>query len=307
MLVVRASSILFVTVVGASIGCFTDMPPASTGAGNETTSTTATTSEQPTTSGATTTATSSPTVTTDPGSSTEVPDSTSGVMTVASDSTTSDSDSTTDSPLGPGGCQPKIGLVACYDFETLTPQGVQDASANGHLASVMSVAFVEGRYGQGLQTTEESVVLVADAEPLNRGQDWTWMAWVRPAQSPNLITHNIISRGTDYSMGIGMTGVMCRSGGVLLTSDVHPPVNDWTHLACVRTANSFHIYMNGQEIKSSEMNEWVEDANKTGVRLANASINPSAQQAFVGVLDDVMLWNVSLAQADVCQFAGIAC
>lgn len=280
----------------ALVGCFQDTPPSFESSSTSSASSSTSTTDPVTTTDVATTSTTS--TTTDPTTSTDPSDPTA----------TTDPASTT-SPPDMGGsngfsCPPENTLIACYLFDE--PADVLlDSSAFGWNGLMTEVMFSPGRHGSAAQTTTSSLIHGDSQAGPKGGGELTMMAWIRVlALSDD--RSGVLNRNGDYGLFVTPQGIPeCTGGGLSLQSPVPIELDVWTHLACTRSQGTTSIYVDGVLMKMA--------AQAAPTPPAQASFNiandgtPTPSTAFVGEIDEVLLWSRALAADELCILAGLSC
>jgi hypothetical protein len=103
--------------------------------------------------------------------------------------------------------------------------------------------------------------LTATNSGFNQGSDFTFECWVYPSQIAS--TKFLLANArTNYAkLGIeGSTGypyVDVSGVGVLMTSNTAVTVNQWNHVAMVRSGSSAYLMLNGVRVASASKSTWV--------------------------------------------------
>lgn len=298
---VRPTSIFLCACAAATGACFHDSYGLTLGTGtSSSTSAAAGTSAGPSSTSAPPGSTS-----TDPGSSTD-PTTTTDPSGATSEASTSGA-STGTAPIAR--CRPTPDLVACYDFDAPWPEGVLvDGSGMGLHGTMTDVAQASRLTGGAAQTSLASVIRATENAAFASEATWTQMVWIRPASLPDAaLRWGLIDRAGDYGIFLhGTSGVQCKSGGQSLDSAYLPAQGVWTHLACVRDAAVLELRVNGAAVASITVNAFTPVA-PGGLAIANDDPTPTLEQAFLGELDEVMLWRAALPLGTLCAEAGLSC
>ncbi|MEZ4449101.1 MAG: LamG domain-containing protein [Nannocystaceae bacterium] len=281
---------------GGDVGSSTSATTTSASASTTSESNTGTSSTSSGSTGTSSTGTSST------GTSSASTSSASTSSTGTSSASTS-SASDTDAPAdlgGPGfGCPVHPDLVACYPFEDGWDAQLLVDAAGDHDGTMIGAAPTDGVHGLAAETDASAALSVPAALAPLGGAPWTTMAWVRLDQAPT-VRAGVLDRDGDYGLFLGPTGeVECSS--LTGVTPIQPGV--WTHIACVERADLLEIYVDGVFDAALKLNS---DAPPEGQPLVLANDSPpSAAEALVGAIDEVMLWRRSLTQAEICAAAGL--
>ena len=191
----------------------------------------------------------------------------------------------------------EAGLVAYYPFDGDT----SDHSGNGNDGTNHGATFVSGTSGQALSFDGADDYVSA---PVNINPDvmpqMTMVAWVKPDEgSPirQVISHD--HGGYDRSLGIdsrgGGTGwsAFSGSGSVL---GYHPvTIGEWVFIAAVydQNAETVKLFVNGALINEEK------GSLGTGWEYLYIGDNPSYNEHFSGIIDEVKIYNYALSAAEI--------
>jgi hypothetical protein len=216
------------------------------------------------------------------------------------------------------------GLVLHYEFEN----NVLDSSGNAiHGTPQGSPAYISGVLGQAISLSPADGNDYADCgnpAALNFGTvDWSICAWVKTTQAG--ATATVFANGGDntggirYTLGIGEGG---PDGVVTLTTDddvdkrqaiSSTTVNDdqWHHVVGLRSGTAIRVYVDGVLDGTDTLPAGYD---LSGVSQHNAYVGiitdhrdatgQTLEKPFVGLIDDLRIYNYALSQQEVLYLAG---
>ena len=209
------------------------------------------------------------------------------------------------------------GLVAHYQLD-----GNANDSAGTANGTPTGGLFVAGKLGQAVSLGGSDYVDCGNPNQLNFGTgSWSISAWITiPAATTDNM--NIFSNGGDSAGGIRyMLGVsetddhkVCLTlddnvTKVQSTSSISVDDGQWYHIVGIRDGGSLRIYVNGFQDGSDVALPNGYDIS--GTSQANAYIGAGwnyetsvVQKFFVGVIDEVSIYNYALSSAEVRSLSG---
>ena len=202
-------------------------------------------------------------------------------------------------PMPPVG---KPDVVAAYSFNEGVGNTINDASGNGNHGTIVSAAWVSGRYSDALDSDGSGdFIVVPDNPTLDLGNTGTIEAWVLPARLDQW--QGIIAKGNaslNYALGITETNLaVCRLGNiptqlaVLSTTPIFSGV--FQHLACSWDGTTLALYINAM-LNNSLAQTIVPAANAAPLYIGQFAANTDR---FDGVIDEVRIYNRALSQAEI--------
>ena len=213
------------------------------------------------------------------------------------------------------------GLVAHYALD-----GNANDSAGNANGTVVGGTFVAGRFGQaislaGIGLTGNEYVDCGNPSQLDFGTgSWTVSAWVNAPSSTDQM--NVFSKGGDSGGGIRYVLAVGENDDHLVTltlddnatkeqstGSVVVDDDQWHHLVGIRDGGNMRIYVDGFQDGSD--NALPDGYDLSGTSQANAYIGVGwnfetsvVQKFFVGVIDEVRVYNYALSPAEVRSLYG---
>ena len=192
------------------------------------------------------------------------------------------------------------GLVAAFAFSAGAGSTAVDSSGTGNTGSLVGATWTTaGRYGNGLAFDESGRVDVPDAPSLDLTTGMTLEAWVFPTELGDT-WRDVVYKGNDaYYLEASAPGGPPVAGGTFAGSPVGAgsriPLNTWSHLAATYDGSSLRIYVNGAIAGTKQVSTPIATTNNA------LSIGGDAiyGQDFVGRIDEVRVYNVALAAAQI--------
>lgn len=198
--------------------------------------------------------------------------------------------------------------VGAWLFEEGSGKKAIDSSGNGNDGDIQgSPGWVNGKFGSAMDFDGKADhIIIPDADSLDLDH-LTIAAWIYIRSYPEdarIITKEI--DGAPYS-----AYTLCLSGGGYKKLEFRPvlnntrfripsnpdiPLNQWTHVAATFDGQNCVLYING-EIDKEEPHTGIMLVSDTPVYIGASEFwDP---RFFDGLMDDAVLFNVSLAQDDV--------
>jgi hypothetical protein len=195
-------------------------------------------------------------------------------------------------------------LLAWYPFNG----NVVDESGNGMNGTIAGAQLTLDRNGISNAAFRFDVNQFITLEGISLPENFTICAWVKLIQYNADNVSSIISRyppsGNGYELNIdpsgrGIFGIMgpeqIPANSVI--SSVHPPLNEWVHVAWTKSGNTSKLWLNGGEIfTTASANAVNSGSGTTYFGRAQWGGNP-----FRGELDDIGIWSYALSSAEIDQ------
>lgn len=282
-------------LAGLACACFADVP-------DDSATTSAVTSGAATTSGTGTSGGST--------STGETSTSTGGVGSSGGVESTG-AGSTTGTPEPVYTCPDSPELVLCYELEAGWGEALLIDSADAaHHGFMMGVSQAVGHKGSAAAMVGESRVYVTyDQTVFSRLQDaFTVGAWIRPAAGDMSGTYGLVEREGHFKITLIGGGssykVGCTTpfGGDLTSVSTLEP-DTWAHVACVYDGVRLGLWVNGA-LEGDKPVDITSIGNKV-MWIGNIGPDPTASAAFVGLIDEIQLWEIALEGQALCAVAGL--
>ncbi len=181
-----------------------------------------------------------------------------------------------------------------FDLSTYSRNASKGGNAVQSIAGKFGRAFTFDGNGDYLQTSTP-VTSQTDNIALS-----LWIKWAGSTGNDQIMVYN----GNTSSTGFGLRldnaegnqyEVMVGGVGYVETSDTLP-VNQWTHLAAVRSKGNWTIYKNGNVVT---IDSGGTSAPNTPTLQTLVGINNALGASFNGSIDEVMMFNRSLSQQEI--------
>ena len=194
------------------------------------------------------------------------------------------------------GCDvPAAGSVACFSFDG---SGVE--STHGDDATTTAVTYEAGRVGEAVRLGPSSLIQAADAPPLHLTTAGTIAAWIRLDALPAAGTRSVVVDTNAYGLAVRSTGdVECFYTGTYHTFAIGVIAATWTHLACTYDGATVTLWKDGVAVAMEPDGGPVKNT-VSGLQLGSNIPDPMHPNAdlFVGLLDEVGIWDASVALPD---------
>ena len=207
-------------------------------------------------------------------------------------------------------------LLAWWTFDEGTGTVAGDVSGNGNDGTLQDdPAVVDGQFGRALAFEGSRVAIsVSDSLTADLFQgSFTLSAWINPTRTGYMWQQIFRSiREDDNSndtlfinndgrlswrgrVGGGWAGGMCETA-----SDV-VPADQWTHAAVTGDGTNFRIYVNGALSQESAF-QTTDGGNMTYYLGGDPTW---LGEGYVGMADDVRIYDEALPEADIIEIAGL--
>jgi hypothetical protein len=196
------------------------------------------------------------------------------------------------------------GLAAAYEFET----DATDSSGNGNDGTLLGDAHVQGGL-LILDGDDDAVAIPGIGDGLT---EFTFSMMVYPTvdvvplQFSGGINTDSWGGGIHLKLNYGNVnvGVNGLGGGDVVGTSIAQP-NTWTHLALTVSPDEVAVYFNGEK-EGSRIGEAVPAVN-VGAATIGAWNNggTDVQREMTGMMDNVLIYNRALSEAEVRYLAGV--
>lgn len=191
--------------------------------------------------------------------------------------------------------------VAIWLFDTGTGDLAVDSTGNRLDGKITGAKWSDGKFGKALTFDGKSSIVVASNDKLNIGTNLTLVAYFNATDIKDyrviLVKNNqYLMRIDNPAEGNKMSSFINLGGWEPRASTVVPELNKWVHYAVVydSAAKKIIIYVNG-EAKGEVAREGKSTPNNDAVNIGAWGTG----SYFVGMIDDVGIFNVALSAADV--------
>jgi|GEM_PF-4411003 len=209
------------------------------------------------------------------------------------------------------------GLRLHYDFEFSDATGVvKDLSPRQNDAMrINDVEVLPGKFGKALKVTKRGGVAVCKSPDLF-AQDWegiTIACWVKPEGECNgahVVQQVLKGSVRNYSLSVGSlidrkptySHMTYKVTGHSSIKQNHVPIDKWTHMVGTVKDKRITLYFNGQKDRSagpshSQPYEFSEELLTSIGTYRPINNNPGA--VFIGMVDEVKIWNRALSKEEV--------
>lgn len=219
-------------------------------------------------------------------------------------------------PITHAANEPEESMILYMSFDTVDGEQVIDHSKyENHGEMKGDPELVQGRFGKALEFNgQDTYVEIPHHETLTVDQDFTVMAWihtVRHEGPDNAQWQGIMAKGNNprsYSL-------WTESNSKCLHLSVGPPngggsvcngevaLNTWQHVVAQYNDGTHRYWINGEkvgEINNKPNPPGLEDTSPVVVGTAGGG----NIRYFLGMIDEVRIWNRALSEAEVNQQMG---
>ena len=195
------------------------------------------------------------------------------------------------------------GLVGYWKFNEGDGDEAADSSEMGnHGVFVGEIKWVAGKFGTALEFTQsQSCVKIEHSESINFLKEFTITLWTKPADSQPSYGKLICKQKTGeypYAIQYDEPGEQLRgtvnSSARFDTSGI-PNFTEWAHIALTYDGEVELLYKDGVEVARKVATG---DLQQNDLELSIGS-RLNSGQSFVGIIDDVRLYNRALFQDEI--------
>lgn len=193
------------------------------------------------------------------------------------------------------------GLVGCWDLNEGTGTVAVDASGNGNNGTITGANWITGLFGNALNFTAGSRLLVSSSASFNISDHITLCAWIYPASTGQNGAGRIIAKNDPYDYGLAMNsdGSICFvANGRFLASSKAISLNKWHFVVGTfdkdLASNQVKIYVDG--VLKGQATLASLSSSSTPIYIGNRADNIVA---FNGTIDCVSIYNRTLSAVDV--------
>ena len=197
--------------------------------------------------------------------------------------------------IAPNAPIPTADSVLLYSFEEQCGDVIEDSTRNGILALNRGGRVTRsGRFGKAMEFNgTDGFIKVSDSDRLHL-IDATYQFWVKCHETADRST--LFSEEKEDSENINEQGMIDAAGYVHyifdngshdIGSSITLPLNEWVHLAFVRSGDIAKIYMNGIERGSGVFS----DLDRTDRKPMFFGGNSSGMNGFNGMIDEIMIYD----------------
>jgi len=196
-----------------------------------------------------------------------------------------------------------VALVACYTFdEGESTATIVDHSAFGNDGDRIGGSFVAGWQGLALRFPADSVT-VPDSASLDVTAQLTIEANIYPTALPTSGRQGIFDNQGHYGLFLHPAGqTRCTAAGQTLASPEGAiAAARWQHVACTYDGSALRLFVDGTELALGNPSGDIVGSGTTGSAIGQ---NSPTGDHFVGLIDNLRVWNVSRTPQELRQDAG---
>jgi len=180
-----------------------------------------------------------------------------------------------------------------------------DSSENGNDGTLSKdPEWVDGKFGKALSFDgKDDAIEIPDSDSINDVDDLTMLAWVYLRRAVTSGSWNALFGKKPYASGYLMwIEVLCEPCGLVYSpgradcrAGVQIDLEKWYHLAFTRVnKGEMKFYIDGEEVKVAASTPGVINTSPAPI-----SIGGQSPQVIDGMIDDVAIFNVALAEDDI--------
>ena len=196
-------------------------------------------------------------------------------------------------------------IVGMWLFDEGNGDVAKDSSGNGNDGTLKGPKWIDGKFGKALSFNGTSDYVNAGNKPITDPGGTNILsisAWVKRAKDTSKMLVAIRRTPGGYVLGVGVLGAganqikMTKYAIIDIYLGEFPKDTDWHHLVGVWNEKGQIAYVDGA-VNGNSANTANFSAAATGNLLIGGDTNDQGYTA--GTIDDVAIFNVALAEADV--------
>ena len=192
------------------------------------------------------------------------------------------------------------GLIGYWPMDEGSGDTVGDASGNGKDGTAQDTNWVTGMYGSALEFDGSiSIVDIPYSADITPTEGATIAAWVFPTDTTrSCVVGQFEAYGLALNDGLQLKSVIW--GGDWIEADITIPTEEWSHLAMTWnvTSGDRMMVLNG-ELVAEKANSVPVPQVQNNFGIGKWSANHGWEDMFMGIIDDVKLYNRALTVAEV--------
>ncbi|MBC8228669.1 LamG domain-containing protein [bacterium] len=198
--------------------------------------------------------------------------------------------------------------VGIWLFDEGKGDTVTDLSENGNEGTLNGPEWVDGKFGKALSFDgKDDAIEIPDSDSINDVDDLTMLAWVYLRRAVTSGSWNALFGKKPYASGYLMwievprepCGLVYSPGRSDCRAGVQLDLEKWYHLAFTRVnKGEMKFYIDGEEVKVAASTPGVIKTSPAPI-----SIGGQSPQVIDGMIDDVAIFNVALAEDDIKSLA----
>lgn len=194
-------------------------------------------------------------------------------------------------------------LIGYWPMDEGSGDNIADSSGNGRNGTAQNTNWVDGKFGKALEFNgEDSLVDIPYSEEITPTEGATLAAWVYPTDTTRSC---VIGQFEGYGMAL-FENLTLKSviWGDDWVSDVTIPVEEWSHIAMTWDVANSHrmMFVNGELVdEKGDMAQIPNVQNNLGIGVWIGWPAAWGDDFFMGIIDEVKLWNNVLTQDEISQ------
>jgi hypothetical protein len=200
------------------------------------------------------------------------------------------------------------GILGLWHFDEGTGTTASDSSGNGNDATLVgTVNWVTGKIGMALEFTGSGYVDAGNSSSLGPTPEVTFAAWVKPTSLQPawaaVVQRKIVGHWYDAVLRVynGNRWQFAVTDGTNWTgatsSSSYYQLNTWQHVAGTYSNGTIKLYVNGELVDTATMTKT--DGTIERLYIGKYDTGPGTQRYFLGVIDEVRVYNRALTQGEI--------
>lgn len=196
----------------------------------------------------------------------------------------------------------KDGLVGYWPMDEGDGDTIADTSGNGNDGTAQDTVWVTGKYGEALEFNGATAVVdIPYFDAVTPVDGATISAWVFPTDATRSC---IAGQFESYGMAL-MDGLQLKSviwGDDWVEGAVTIPMEEWSYLAMTWDVNGSErlMYLNGDQVAQRANPAAIPNVQRN-FGIGKWAADHGWEDMFMGIIDDVKLWNRALTADEVVE------
>ena len=195
------------------------------------------------------------------------------------------------------------GLIGYWNMNAGSGDKVADASGNGHDGTAKNAKWVDGKIGKALEFNgADSIVDIPYFPEITPKEGATLAAWVFPTdKTRSCIVGQFEGYGVALFTDLQLKSVIWGDDWVITTTI---PQNEWSHVAMTWDVKNSErmIFLNGKTVEKKGGAQPVPQVqNDLGIGLWIGWPAGWGDDSFMGIIDEVKMWNRVLGEDEINQ------
>ena len=203
-------------------------------------------------------------------------------------------------------------LVGLWHLDRVENKLIRDSSGKGNSGFLMSIdrgaALVKGKFGNALRFNGSCWIDVVPNSSLRMDGSYTLSVWINPSDMPESMERFIID--TDFWRSGGRYALVLHQGSIRFKhndgiaqvsyAEAGLEPNRWHHVVGVFDQTHLRLYVDGV-LKATTPYTLPQTFKEDVALRIGCRTHPPQDECFIGLIDDVAIWNRGLRPAEVIE------